>query len=163
MDKFSQLCITTPTLEDSVPNTCSCILLFFVGRLWHVEHIIHNPPILTQVFLLNPFLTVQPFNIVWSSYASIIAVDYALVLLRLKKVKTKSWPITYLLLTVNISSSWFIITWSRGQYFSPVFWSCNTEWRWLKVPRSTSCPLSRTWLPETYKCCKKLRHNNLNT
>lgn len=26
-------------------------------------------------------------------------------------------------------------------------WSWTTAWRWLKVPRSTSCPLSRTWLP----------------
>ena len=29
-------------------------------------------------------------------------------------------------------------------YFSPVFWSTTLAWRWLKVPRSTSWPVSRT-------------------
>ena len=29
----------------------------------------------------------------------------------------------------------------------PLFWSCSTAWRCEKVPRSTSWPLSRTWLP----------------
>lgn len=28
-------------------------------------------------------------------------------------------------------------------------WSCKTAWRWLKVPRSTSWPVRRTWLPSS--------------
>ena len=31
-------------------------------------------------------------------------------------------------------------------------WSCTTAWRWLKVPRSTSCPLRRTWFPARPPC-----------
>mmetsp|Transcript_11264 Transcript_11264/g.39233 ORF Transcript_11264/g.39233 Transcript_11264/m.39233 type:complete len:300 (+) Transcript_11264:1333-2232(+) len=27
------------------------------------------------------------------------------------------------------------------------FWSYSTAWRWLNVPRSESCPISRTWWP----------------
>jgi len=38
------------------------------------------------------------------------------------------------------------ITSQQGSH-PPLFWSCSTAWRCEKVPRSTSCPLSRTWLP----------------
>lgn len=33
------------------------------------------------------------------------------------------------------------------QVLLSTFWSWSTWWRWLKVPRSTSWPLSRTWMP----------------
>eukprot|EP00967_Tisochrysis_lutea_P021370 scaffold24272_cov27-Tisochrysis_lutea.AAC.5 len=32
---------------------------------------------------------------------------------------------------------------------SALAWSCKTQWRWEKVPRSTSCPEMRTWFPST--------------
>lgn len=60
----------------------------------------------------------------------------------------------YLLLTVNSSSFWFIVIWSNGQYLSPVSWSWRTECLWLKVPRSTSCPLNLTWFPSTSNVAK---------
>ena len=34
-----------------------------------------------------------------------------------------------------------------GHQVAPVFTSCSTSWRWLKVPRSTSCPVNRSGTP----------------
>ena len=45
-------------------------------------------------------------------------------------------------------------TWHRGVYRSPVCWSWQTAWRWEKVPLSTSCPVSLTWLPAHPTCCQ---------
>ena len=36
-----------------------------------------------------------------------------------------------------------------GTHLAPVFWSCRSACLWLNVPRSTSCPLRRTWLPSS--------------
>jgi hypothetical protein len=35
--------------------------------------------------------------------------------------------------------------WLRGVCFCPVSWSTSTACLWLKVPRSTSCPVRRTY------------------
>ena len=34
-----------------------------------------------------------------------------------------------------------------GHTVCPVFASCSTMWRWLNVPRSVSCPVSRIGVP----------------
>mmetsp|Transcript_12259 Transcript_12259/g.16811 ORF Transcript_12259/g.16811 Transcript_12259/m.16811 type:complete len:221 (-) Transcript_12259:1626-2288(-) len=39
--------------------------------------------------------------------------------------------------------------WLSGTNLSPERWSTMTAWRCEKVPRSTSWPLSRTWLPSS--------------
>ena len=52
-----------------------------------------------------------------------------------------------LLDTVNCLGCWPILTWSKGMYLVPVFWSCSTACLWVKVPLSTSWPLSLTWFP----------------
>ena len=41
------------------------------------------------------------------------------------------------------------LRWRSAHHSSPVSWSKTAAWRWLKVPRFTSCPVMRTTSPSS--------------
>mmetsp|Transcript_13407 Transcript_13407/g.18543 ORF Transcript_13407/g.18543 Transcript_13407/m.18543 type:complete len:219 (+) Transcript_13407:1032-1688(+) len=57
---------------------------------------------------------------------------------------------------IEAAAGWFGVMLLSGVYVSPVFWSCRTACRWLKVPRSESCPLSLTCTPSIRRVPKAI-------